>query len=199
MKDYLNAEEKNQFMVLCSVLQIFKGVRNMGIKNPAEIKTMLEDWNSRGNLTKDEHRSLKMAGTYINKFCESVYERLGDKEKFEIERRLGKFDFRLVDDYTLKKVYKQIQTEFEKQEEYRTFAEEIMDIRCKGCTKDYKQCELYKLFDNNFIEESGFDMCNCKYAYKELSDKKKQKIKKKYSKMLKSKKADQLRKKHKGE
>lgn len=195
MKDYLNAEEKNQFMVLLSILQNFNGVRNMGHKSPGEIETLIESWDKRGNLTKEEKRSLKMVKTYLTKFGDSLYNRLSDKDKCEIDRRLQKFDFRLIDDFTLKKVYRQIQTELEKQEEFRLFSEEIMAIRCKDCTKNHKECNLCDMFDNNFIPESGYNLPSCKFAYKELSEKKKEKLKKKYSRMLNSKKAAEFKKK----
>lgn len=171
MKDYLNADEKNQIMVFMSILQIMSG--NRGINGPKLI-TVLEDWNKRGNLTKDEHKSLKFAETYLTKFCKSVYDRLNDKEKVQIDKRLQKFDFRLVDDYTMQKIQRNINNHMENaavpRQQFYKWCEEIMDCNCKGCTKDWKDCELHQVFDENFIPESTWYLDNCKYAYGETDD-----------------------------
>lgn len=167
MKDYLNADEKNQMMVFMSILQIMNG--NRGINGP-KIITVLEDWSKRGNLTKDEHRSLKFAGTYLTKFCESVYDRLDDREKKQIDKRLQKFDFRLVDDYTLQKIYREMKDRMVNavvpRELFYKWCEEIMECNCKGCTKDWKECELHEVFEENFVPESTWNKKNCRYAYK---------------------------------
>lgn len=78
MKDYLNADEKNQMMVFMPILQIMEG--NRGINGP-KIVSVLEDWSKRKNLTKEEHKNLKYVNTYLSKFCENVYNRLNDKEQ----------------------------------------------------------------------------------------------------------------------
>lgn len=168
LKDYLNAQEKNQFLVLLSILQNFNGERSLGIKNPAEIETMIEGWGSRNNLTKGESKALKFIRTYLFKFCESVYNRLCDRDKIDIDKRLQKYDFRLVDDFTLKKVNKQLFNQVLENEQYRLFCEEIMAQKCKGCCDDHKECKLYDLFEGNLVPESTHDLINCKYAYQEV-------------------------------
>ncbi|WP_458413189.1 hypothetical protein ACNQFZ_20805 [Schinkia sp. CFF1] len=42
MRDYLNSNERNQFMVLQSIPQLIEGGRNEGMNRP-EISTMLEE------------------------------------------------------------------------------------------------------------------------------------------------------------
>lgn len=167
MKDYLNADEKNQFLVFMSILQVMNG--NRGINGP-KLVTVLEDWNKRGNLTKEEHKSLKLAGTYLAKFCKSVYDRLSDKEKVQIDKRLQKYDFRLVDDFTLQRVYRDINNKMVNavvpRKQFYKWCEEIMDCNCKNCTKDWNQCELHKAFEDNMIPESSWNLENCRYAYK---------------------------------
>jgi uncharacterized membrane-anchored protein YjiN (DUF445 family) len=166
MKDYLNADEKNQIMVFMSILQIMNG--NRGINGP-KIITVLEDWNKRGNLTKEEHKNLKYAGTYLTKFCMSVYDRLSDKEKIQMDKRLQKFDFRLVDDFTLQKIYREMTDRMVNavipREQFFKWCEEIMHVNCNGCTKDWKQCELHEMFEENFVPESTWNKDNCRYAY----------------------------------
>ncbi|MBT2696365.1 hypothetical protein J7E79_02800 [Bacillus sp. ISL-40] len=168
MRDYLNATEKNQFMVMQSILQLMQGKRNEGKDGP-KIGTMLDEWTKRSNMTKAEHKSLKTAETYLKKFLTSVYDRLSPKEQSLIDKKVMKFDFKLVDDYTLKQVHRDIADRFVNaavpREQFYKWCEEIMCVKCNGCTKNWNECDLHQVFDNNFVPESGFDCTNCKYAY----------------------------------
>lgn len=168
MRDYLNSLETNQFMVILALTQLLEGKRNTGI-NPPKISTMLEEWAKKDNLTKDEHRSLKTANTYLKKFVESVYERLSPKEQKIIDRKIMKFDFRLVDDYTLQKVYRDMSDKMVNavvpRGQFEDWCEQIMSVNCNGCTKDWNTCNLHQVFDNNFVPESSYSLKNCKYAY----------------------------------
>jgi hypothetical protein len=107
MRDYLNSNEKNQFMVLQSIVQMIDGLRNSGVDGP-KITNMLEEWSKRNNITKEEHKNLKTSETFLRKFLASVYERLSKKEQEQIKKKIMKFDFKLVDDYTLKQVNRNI-------------------------------------------------------------------------------------------
>jgi hypothetical protein len=171
MRDYLNAVEKNQFMVLQSVVQLMDGLRNSGVDGP-KIASMLEEWTSRNNMTKEEHKNLKTAETFLRKFLASVYERLSPKEQEQIKKKLIKFDFKLVDDFTLKQVNRNIKDRFMNaavpREQFFNWCCEIMQVKCQGCTKDWNQCDLHEVFNENFVPESGFDCKNCKYAYENL-------------------------------
>lgn len=170
MRDYLNSIEKNQFMVMNSVLQMAIGIRNTGVDGP-KLKTMREEWSKRGNMTKDEHKSLKMAETYLSKFIMSVYNRLSPKEQEQIQKKLMKYDFKLVDDYTLKQVNRDIKDKMAnavmQRQLFYDWCVDIMEVKCNGCTKDWNTCDLHTVFDENFVPESGFDCKNCKYAYEE--------------------------------
>lgn len=169
MRDYLNAAEKNQFMVLQSIVQMVDGLRNSGVDGP-KISSMLEEWSKRNNMTKEEHKNLKTAETFLRKFLASVYERLSQKEQDLIKKKLIKFDFKLIDDYTLKQVHRDISDRFVNaavpREQFYDWCSEIMSVKCHGCTKDWNICELHAVFNDNFIPESGFDCKNCKYAYR---------------------------------
>lgn len=169
MRDYLNANEKNQFMVLQSIVQMIDGLRNSGADGPKLI-SMLEEWSNHNNMTKDEHKNLKTAETFLRKFLGSVYERLSKKEQDIIRKKIMKFDFKLVDDYTLKQVNRNIQDRFVNaavpREQFYKWTEEIMSVKCNGCTKDGNTCELNQVFEDNFIPESGWNCDNCKFAYR---------------------------------
>jgi hypothetical protein len=168
MRDYLNSVEKNQFMVMNSVLQMAIGIRNQGVDGP-KLQTMREDWSKRDNMTKDEHKSLKTAETYLSKFIMSVYNRLSPKEQEQIQKKLMKYDFKLVDDYTMKKVNRDIKDKMNHavmpRQQFYDWSCEIMQVKCNGCKKNWNECELYQVFDSNFVPESGFNCTNCKYAY----------------------------------
>jgi len=168
MRDYLNSNEKNQFMVLQSIVQLMDGLRNSGVDGP-KISSMLEDWKSRGNITKEEHKNLKTAETFLRKFLSSVYERLSPKDQDQLKKKLVKFDFKLIDDYTLKQIDRNIADKINNatmpRQQFYDWCVEIMNVKCNGCTKDWNTCELFEVFDNNLVPESGFDCKNCKYAY----------------------------------
>lgn len=168
MKDYLNATEKNQIMVLMSILEVMGGHRNGGIDGP-KVTAMLEDWEKRGNLTKEEHRALKSADTYLKKFTGSVIARLSQKEQEGLRKRLIKFDFRLVDDYTLEKICRDIGNKMVNavvpRNQFNKWCEEIMACNCQNCSKDWKECELHEVFEDNLVPESTWYKDNCRYAY----------------------------------
>lgn len=169
MRDYLNSNEKNQFMVMQSIVQMIDGLRNAGVDGP-KISSMLEEWSNRNNMTKEEHKNLKTAETFLRKFLAAVYERLSQKEQDLIKKKLLKFDFKLVDDYTLKQVHRDISDRFINaavpREQFYDWCAEIMNVKCQGCTKDWNTCQLHTVFEENFVPESGFDCENCKFAYR---------------------------------
>ncbi|WP_284037440.1 DUF5651 domain-containing protein [Neobacillus sp. 114] len=168
MKDYLNKFETNQFMVMNSILQSILGIKNSGVDGP-KLKTMREEWAKGGNLTKEEHRSLKTIETYMEKFIMSVYNRLSPKEQEKIQKKLFKYAFQLVDDYTFQKMSRDAQDKIQNavmpRQQFYNWCKEIMAAKCNGCTKDWNTCDLYEVFEDNFVPESGFDCKNCKFAY----------------------------------
>jgi hypothetical protein len=168
MKDYLNKIETSQFMVMNSVLQSVLGIINTGVDGP-KLKTMREDWAKRGNLTKEEHRYLKMTETYMEKAVMSIYNRLSPKQQEQIQKKLFKYQFQLVDEYTFQKMSRDAQDKIQYavmlRPQFYDWCDEIMQVKCNGCTKDWNTCDLHQVFDYNFVPESGFDCTNCKYAY----------------------------------
>jgi hypothetical protein len=168
VRDYLNKFETNEFMVMNSVLQSILGIDNHGVSGP-KLKHMREEWAKRGNLTKDEHRSLKMVETYMGKFIMSVYNRLSTKQQEQINKKLFKYAFQLVDDYTFQKMIRDAQDKIQNavmpRQQFYDWCEQIMNVKCNGCTRDWNTCNLHQVFDSNLVPESGFDCTNCKYAY----------------------------------
>jgi hypothetical protein len=170
MRDYLNSLEKNQFMVMISILQLLEGKRNNSGDDGLKLGTMTEEWTKRNNMSKEEHKNLKTAETFLRKYITSVHDRLSLKEQQLIDKKVMKFDFKLVDDYTLKQVFRDISDKMQNavvpRQQFYDWCADIMTVKCNGCTKDWNTCDLHQVFDNNFVPESGFDCTNCKYAYK---------------------------------
>jgi hypothetical protein len=169
VRDYLNSREKEQFMVLQSIAQMIDGLRNSGVDGP-KINSMLEDWSKHNNMTKEEHKNLKTAETFLRKFLASVYERLGKKEQDLIKKRLLKFDFKLIDDFTVKQLNRDSKDKLNNavlpRQQFYDFCVDIMEVKCNGCNKDWNTCDLHQVFEHNFVPESGFNCGNCKFAYK---------------------------------
>lgn len=168
VRDYLNSQEKTQFMVLLSILNMVEGKKNEGTDGP-KIGVMLQEWSKRDNMSKVEHKNLKTAETYFRKFIHSVYDRLSPKEQSVIDKKMKKFAFKLVDDYTLKQIDRDIADKVANavvpRQQFYDWCVEIMEVKCNGCTKDWNTCELHNVFNDNLVPESGFDCKNCKYAY----------------------------------
>lgn len=166
MKDYLSREQKNQLFTMMAVSQQILGQRTLtGVKS----KPIWEDWKERKFLTTEESKNIKMANTYMTKFCDCVMSRLNPKEQETIKKQLMKFDFKIVDDFTLKKLIRSTADVMVNaavpRDQFEDWCHEIMVIKCEGCKKHWDGCDLFKVFDDNFIPDGGFDKCNCKYAY----------------------------------
>lgn len=161
-------------MVLMAILRMMENVKSNAADAP-KIVDMLEDWEKRGNLTKEEHRELKTAETNLRKFCESIFNRMDQKEQEQLNRKLKSFEFRLLDDFTLQRVYRdmtdRMKTASVPREQFLDWCEQIMECNCKGCNQDWKGCRLHECFENNFVPESSWAKGNCRYAYDEAKKK----------------------------
>lgn len=162
MKDYLNAKERNDLLVLMTVIQLIDGKRS--IKEQGGGK-----WLDSSHLSVEEKKNLRTSRTYLKKFCESVYNRMSIKEKDVIDKKFFKFDFRLVDDFTLDKIYRDRNNKMAHavmpREQFQDWTELIMNVECKNCSKDHKVCHLHDIFQDNFIPESTHKLINCRYSY----------------------------------
>lgn len=169
---YLNREEKNQMMTIMAVAQQMEGYRNLaGVKAPP----MWEDWTNRDFMTKEEKKYLKMAHTYMIKFFERVISRLDEREHETLKKQLIKFDFKLVDDYTMQKIFRDMKDKMKEivmdRELFYNLCEDIMHVNCRGCNKDGETCPIRAAFEDNMVPEYGQEIPNCKYAYLEIKKK----------------------------
>ncbi|OOM78011.1 hypothetical protein CLPUN_20640 [Clostridium puniceum] len=163
-RGYLNVEERNFYMIAKSFIQTINGERNLNNKITNEIWV---EWSRRGMLTQLMQKSIKLVKTYLTKFCEEIEENIDEVESDKLKKQLLKFDYRLIDDYTVKKLYRDFKDRFKyvvmEREKFDPIIEELAEIKCVGCKCDYKTCSLYKAFDDISlirVEEEA----NCPYA-----------------------------------
>lgn len=179
-RGYLNSEEENIFLMATVLNQLFEGIRRFNnTKEEDKEVPVWEQWEKRGIITPEQRKNLKMANTYLDKFVSSVFNDNLDKQTKDKEfKKLRKWDIRLVDDFTLKKIYSMVDkaTEFSiNKDGLYDLIETKMDCDCKGCTKDYKDCEFHKMMEFYIIPPAELDpelqKPNCIYAYDEYGKK----------------------------
>lgn len=163
-RTYLQEEEKNSYMVAKTFIQMLEGKRTFKNKRSKE---MWEEWTKRGMMTKSMHKNLKTAYTYLKKFCYELEENLEETEKIKLAKKLEKFEYKLVDDYTCKKLLRNIKDNFKyaviERDKLIDCLEDIAAIRCVGCTDDHNKCSIFKMLDDISIPYSGEEP-NCPYA-----------------------------------
>lgn len=154
MKDYLNNQEEKELIVICTA------------------KNLTEHF-SKGNLvSKAELADLRRGTSFMTKTVESILKRLDQKyvDKF---LRLAKNSKTIVISETELDVIKkrkdaELNAAFEDSKEYFDLVEISMDMNCKNCNKCFKDCDLYRHFEEQevipFNEE--IDLGNCKYSYR---------------------------------
>lgn len=163
-RKYLNGEERNFYMISKSFIQMINGERNLNNKITNEIWI---EWSRRGMLTPSMQKNIKLVRSYLNKFCDELEENLDEEERIKLEKQLIKFDYRLIDDYTIKKLFRDLEDRVQyvvmERKRFMPIVEELAEVKCVGCKEDYKECLLYKAFDDVDLlrvdEES-----NCPYA-----------------------------------
>lgn len=154
MKDYLNNSETKEMIILSQA-------RNL-------IKHFID-----GNvMTKEEKTSLKKASTFLKNGLVSLNKRLGEAQAKKFVRLNENTRVVAITNSELEVLQKRKSAEldaaFEDSKEYFELVEITMDMNCKNCTKCFKDCDLYKHFEEQevipFNEE--IDLGNCKFAYR---------------------------------
>lgn len=163
-RGYLNAEERNFYMISKSFIQMINGERNLNNKITNEIWI---EWSRKEMITPAMQKNIKLVRSYLNKFCDELEENLDAAERKKLDKQLEKFDYRLIDDYTLKKLFRDLENRYQyvvmERERFMPIIEELVEIKCVGCADDYKECSLYKSFDDINIKRVD-EESNCPYA-----------------------------------
>ena len=179
-RGYLNREEENFYMVTHSFIQMIEGTRTLENNITEEVWV---EWSKRGMITPGMQKNLKMIHTYLKKYCYEIEENLDNEYVSKLNKKLKKFDFKIVDDYTMQKIFRDMRRSLEyavmERDKFLDILEDISAVRCVGCTDDYKSCSLCKAFEDISIPYVG-EQANCPYAadLMLLTDKQKNKVEK---------------------
>ena len=163
-REYLNSEEKNVYMICKAFVQMLNGERNLEHKITNEVWV---EWEKRGMITPNMKKNIKMVNTYLRKFCYEIEENLSEYELKRLNKQLEKFDYKLIDDYTVKKLMRDINDRMKyiviEREKFLDILEDIAAVRCVGCTNSYQDCVIYKALDDISTPYLGEEP-NCPYA-----------------------------------
>lgn len=153
MKDYLNNSETKEMVIL------------------AQTRNLVKHFVDGNVLSKEEKTNLKKGSTFIKNTLASVINRLGGTEAKKFVRINEDSKVIVISNSELDVIKKRKDAElnaaYEDNKEYYDLVEVAMDMNCKNCCKNWKQCDLCKHFDNNEVIpfNDDIDLGNCKYTY----------------------------------
>jgi hypothetical protein len=154
IKDYLNATERDEMIVLMKLTDKLDEVAN----NPI-----------RKNFTKEEKTNFRKATTFAAKALKSIQERMNDSALLMLSSSYAKTRILTINEFGFKRMMKKREVDFEKgyeaSKDYFDLVELTMDKNCKNCTECANNCLLYHHLENNYIADAGYNINNCKYAY----------------------------------
>ena len=173
-RNYYNATEFNNIMVMIAVEQMLEGIRGLGGTTGIP---MADAFYERGIITKEQRKNLKMVHTYLRKFTQEAYSNGDMKTKDKIDKKKYNFDFRLIDDFTVKKLYALTSSmdSFRLDErEFKTLVSSIVENKCKNCTSDRNCCPVHSVFVKYMvppqIKRADVDLPNCEFAFMRETD-----------------------------
>ena len=161
-RQYLNSKEENFYMMAKVMSMLLNGSTDCTEGGDS----MLQTFERTGMLTKDTKRSLKMCMTYLDKFLGETYFLLDNREQKKITRKSLGFNLKFINDYEAEKLNRDIADKKKYVSIKRELFEEVADIlgqECVNCTKDYRKCNLYDVFEDTLTVGNG-ECKNCKYA-----------------------------------
>lgn len=161
-RQYLNSKEENFYMMAKVMSMLLNGSTDCTEGGDS----MLQTFERTGMLTKDTKRSLKMCMTYLDKFLGETYFLLDDREQKKITKKTLGFNLKFINDYEAEKLNREIADKKKYVSIKRELFEEVADIlgqECVNCTKDYRKCNLYDVFEDTLTVGNG-ECKNCKYA-----------------------------------
>lgn len=157
MKNYLNKQERVAILFFTNLLD--------------RVENMIEDWDSRGNLTKNERKWLKSCVTFGIKALESILYRQDRGVVANLQKEKNKSAIHLDMKHSLEVIAKKksadLKASYEENKEYFKLVELILEHNCNGCRKQFTECEFYKEFEDQCIPyaDGNEEFQNCKYSY----------------------------------
>jgi len=164
-RGYLKEDESNALMSIFALMQMLQGIRALDGRPPKMF--IWEVWSERGMMTAEARKYLKTAYTYLSKFKAEMMANLDEQTVNTLEKKLEKFDYRMVDDLILQKIQRDIHNHLKyavmERKSFEDIMQEVAQVNCVGCTKDYKNCPLAKVFDE-VLTIGADEQPNCPYA-----------------------------------
>lgn len=153
-KDYLNNSETKEMIIL------------------AQSRNLVNHFVNGNVMTKEEKTNLKKGSTFMKNALFNMIQRLGEQQAKKFVKLNEGSRVIVVSNSELEVLQKrkvaELNAVFEDSKEYFELVEITMDLNCKDCTKCFKDCELYRHFEEQEMipfDESK-DLGNCKYAYR---------------------------------
>ena len=193
MKKYLNSNEMED------ILYIYH------LANTSE--SIVDNWTSRNNMTKNEAKYLRTAITYTNKFLEECMLRLEEKERQKVLKRTIKASKKpiiIIDEWMKNRILGTYEKEMEIVKIERPSFEKVsllaMKTVCEDCTNHFSNCEFYDILEDNLLPRAERER-NCPYAFlsteKELEKQENLKRLEEEKKLIKANKSKRKQKKQK--
>lgn len=144
MKDYLNKEERKDVCFVAGIAGL--------------IDDMLEKW----NMTKEEHKYLSSARTFLYKWLDLLFSRLEKNYAEKLLRDLKVNEIVMLPNYEAKRRFNEALQQIKEDDviiKYETLLNLIEHalVGCTNCKKDFNNCDIYQVFIE--MEVEPFD-CN---------------------------------------
>lgn len=163
-RSYLNSKEENFYMTAKVMLLLLNGDTDTTEGN----ENIVQVFEKAGMLTKNTKRSLKTSMTYLEKFLTDTYLLLDSREQKKIIKKSLGFNLKFINDFEAEKLNRDITDKKKYVSIKRNLFENVIDVlgqECVNCTKHYKECSLYDVFEDTLTVSDG-ECKNCKYACK---------------------------------
>lgn len=164
-RKYLNSKEEGYYIMLEAALAYINGeTEEGGVKlNNQKLDNMIEMFEKAGMFTTSSKRNLKTGITFIRKFLDETYNNLDQTTQKRLDKKTNTFNISYVDKYTAEKIERDInnKTKFAviDRELFNDIIEDIAEVRCVNCHKNYEECELYKVLEDSLTPAEGNGNC----------------------------------------
>ena len=167
-RGYLNSKEEGFYIMLEAALAyISGGTKETDIElNNKKTGDMIETFENAGMFTSSSKKNLKTGITFIKKFLEETYNNLDQTTQKRLDKKTKTFNISYVDKYTAEKLERDINNKTKyaviDRELFNDIIEDIADVRCVNCHKNYEECSLYKVLEDSLTPAEGTE--NCPYS-----------------------------------
>ena len=167
-RGYLNSKEEGFYIMLEAALAYISGeTKETDIElNNKKTGDMIETFENAGMFTSSSKKNLKTGITFIKKFLKETYNNLDQTTQKRLDKKTNTFNISYVDKYTAEKLERDINNKTKyaviDRELFNDIIEDIADVRCVNCHKNYEECSLYKVLEDSLTPAEGTG--NCPYS-----------------------------------